>query len=427
MHRILVLSLISFGFVLSGVALVNPFLVILSFPFILYLFSGLIFTQPELNLVVTRRMGTERAMPGQEVLVSLTIKNLGAGIHALLIDDPIPPQIELIDGYSTHLINLPSNETYVIFYKIIGERGYYSFNKTHIETRSFLGLNPRRRIISTKGELLILPKILNIQSIPIRPHWTRVYSGEIPSRTCGHGTDFFGIRQYQPGDPPNWINWHASARHPSRLYSNEFEQDKVSDVGIILDGRERVNAISPNISIYEHSIEAAAALSSAFIKQGNRVSLLKYGKYLDWIIPGYGKYQLEKILRALSKAEPGQSLVFSYLEYIPTQIFPPNSQIVLISPLAPGDPDILLQLRARGYQVLIISPDPISYERDSLPGSEPVDLAARILQIERKTLIEKLVRGGVQVLDWNINEPFQHAVNRLQNIHRIPRNTMINQ
>lgn len=426
MDQILVLSLITFGLIINGAAFLNPTLIILSFPFFLYLLSGLINNPTKPNIIISRRLSSGRVIPGQDVTISLTIKNLGPRIDAMLIYDKLPPQINICDGFNLQIINLPSKGSYSWSYTITGQRGFYPFHEIFIETRSFLGLIPDCQKMATNGELLILPRIQSIPRIPIRPPWTRVYSGEIPSRSGGHGTDFFGIRQYQPGDSPNWINWRASARHPSTLFSNEFEQDKVSDVGIILDGREKVNLISEDISIYEYSVQAAATLSAVFINQGDRVGLLKYGDFLDWILPGYGKYQLEKILRALSKAKTGRSLIFSYLEYIPTQLFPPKSQIVLISPLAQNDLNILLKIRAKGYQLIVISPNPISYEKESLPTNNQTDLAARILQLERKLLMDKLLKGGVQVLDWNVSDPFQQVVNLLQNSRWIPRNTLLN-
>lgn len=414
MNQIIVLSLVTFGLLLSGVATLNAFLVSLSLPFFLYLLSGLFYARDQLNLAVTRQLSTERTTPGEKITFSVKVTNRGSKIDAVLVEDKLSPNIEVVDNFPRQLINLKPNESFIWSYQIIGQRGFYSFHEIHVETRSILGLNPVRRTYSTTGSLLILPKISNIQRIPIRPYWTRVYAGEIPARSGGQGTDFYGIRQYQPTDPPNRINWHASARHPTMLFSNEYEENKASDVGIILDGREKVNKISSTVSIYEYSIQAAATLAATFIKQGDRVSLLKYGKYLDWIFPGYGKYQLERILRALSTAQPGQSLVFSYLEYIPTQIFPPKSQIVLISPLAQDDPDVLLKIRAHGYQVLVISPDPISFEQSNLPDTETIDTAVRILQLERKLQITRLLQGGVQVLNWNVQHPLEQVINHIQ-------------
>ena len=54
--------------------------------------------------------------------------------------------------------------------------------------------------------------------------------------------------------------------------------------------------------------------------------------------------------------------MFSDLALIPTRLFPAHSQVVLVSPLLPDDLNVLIQLRARGYQLMVVSPDPVAHE-----------------------------------------------------------------
>ncbi len=196
---------------------------------------------------------------------------------------------------------------------------------------------------------------------------------------------------------------------PAELYSNEFEQERVADVGIVLDARLRTNLMRERHSLFEYSVQAAASLADTFLAQGNRVGLLLYGHYLHWTFPGYGKIQRERILQALARAEPGDSLVFAGLEHIPVQFFPAKSQIVLVSPLGLGDYNMLLQLRARGYQVMVISPDPVAFEMAYLPKVPEVSLAGRIIHLERALLMQKLNHAGVQVLNWDVANPFDQV------------------
>ena len=221
------------------------------------------------------------------------------------------------------------------------------------------------------------------------------------SRRASEGREWnsLGYASIERGDPPAWINWNASARHPEGLYSNEFEQERVADVGIVLDGRLRTNVVQKDHSLFEYSIQAVAALADTFLAQGNRVGLLHYGHYLHWTFPGYGKIQRERILHDLAQAEPGESLVFSDLGHIPAQLFPAHSQIVLVSPLIPGDYDVLVQLRARGYQVMVVSPDPVAFELAYLPKDPQVALAGRMIHLERALLLQRLSHAGVQVLE----------------------------
>jgi uncharacterized protein (DUF58 family) len=425
MKNVLLLSLIAYGLILTGVALLNPTLVAMALPFMIYLLSGLFFQSGLMDLRFERSLSTFRALPGTTVVIAVRVTNVGRDLDTVLIKDILSPNLKVEKGSPQHVISLKTSQSFSWEYTVTGPRGIYPFKSIQAETWKGLGINRPQNCFPTAGQLLILPEVLKLKRISIRPRKTRIYSGEIPVRSGGLGTDFFGVRQYQQGDSPTWINWQASARQTSILYSNEFEQERVSDVGIILDGRERSNIISADSSIFEYSVQAAATLSNAFIHQGNRVSLLHYGKYLQWTFPGYGKFQRERILRALTEVEPGRSLVFSYLQYIPTQIFPPKSQIVLISPLTPDDPEVLLQIRARGYRVLVISPDPVAFESSTLPDTHEYKMATRILSIERQLLLQKLVQGGIRVVNWDVSQPFDQVVGGLRRSPTMIRNTGI--
>src|SRR5688500_7733146 len=94
-------------------------------------------------------------------------------------------------------------------------------------------------------------------------------------------------------------------------------------------------------------------------------------------------------------------------------MFPPHTQIVLVSSLVDDDLRIVVQLRARGYQVMVVSPDPVKFERALLQASAEVDVAARIVRLERDLLIRRLERAGVQVIEWDVSRPFDQAVGPL--------------
>jgi uncharacterized protein (DUF58 family) len=412
MRRSLLLSLIVYGLILFGLLTLRGDILALSLPFVVYLLSGLLRAPQEINLSVERKLSLERTGADMPVRVSLQITNKGGALEDVLITDRISPRLNVLEGSAQHLLSLGKGKTFNLAYTISGPRGYYPFHGLHIAARDHFGLVNQDDTVPTSGQLFILPPVLRLKQITIRTRKTRVYSGTIPARVGGSGVEFFGLREYQAGDSPRWINWRASARHSFSMYSNEYEQERVADVGIILDGRKKTNIFDKDHSLYEYSILAAAAIADALLTQGNRVGLLDYGQYLRWTFPGYGKIQRERILQALTHAEIGTNSVFSELQYIPAKLFPPHSQIILVSPLDAEDVKILVRLRARGYQVMVISPDPISLELSYLPKSESVNQAARLLRLERDLLIQNLQRAGIQVLDWDVSQPLDQVVKR---------------
>ena len=414
MKKIGFLGLISISLIVVGLISLKPEIVGMSFPFLLYILSGLLTQPSKVNLIFNRSLSHSRVLTGTIVEISLTVENRGESLETVVVEDVLSNDLKITDGSSRHIIKLANGESYSWQYSIEGKRGLYKFDSINVETRDRYGIFPQKQTFPTSGELLVLPEMMNVKRLSIRPRKTRVYSGEIPAKSGGLGVEFYGVREFQPGDPPNWINWRASARHQSTLFSNEFEQERVADVGIILDGRERSNLRVGENSIFDYSVQAAATLANTFIKQGDRVSLLHYGKYLHWIYPGYGKYQRERILRALVNLKPGHSMVFAYLENLPTQIFPAQSQIVIISALLDEDTQALLQLRARGYSVLVIRPDPLLFEKNSLKETPYVQIASRILSLERIEQHQKLIESGIRVIDWDVSKPLEQVIGNLQ-------------
>jgi uncharacterized protein (DUF58 family) len=410
MRRLLLLSGLTYGLLLLGLATLNGGLLALALPLAIYLLTALLYGPAEAHLKVTRSLNADRVSHQTPATVRLAITNEGARLEEVLIEDLVPHTLEVVDGQSRLLAALPSGETVELAYAVRGTRGCHDFQDVRATASETLGLFRRQAQLSAPEQLVILPEVLRLRKVAIRPFHTRTYAGPVPARKGGAGVEFFGVREYQSGDPMRWINWRLSARHPHALFANEFEQERTADVGLILDARQRTDIWSQDGSLFEHSVRAMASLAETFLSDGNRVGLLIYGGALKWTFPGYGKVQRERILRSLADAETGESMVFDSLEYLPTRFFPARSQIVLVSPLCTDDLPMLVRLRAHGYSLLVVSPDPVLFEARALGTGAAVTLAARIAHLERVLLIRRMQRAGIQIVDWQVERPFDQVV-----------------
>jgi uncharacterized protein (DUF58 family) len=412
MSRSLFLSLLSYALLLTGMVTVQGAFLALALPLVTYLIVGYLQAPEKINLEATRHLSVERVSPDSNVDVTVIVTNRGASLEEILLEDVLPTGLTVHSGSRRHLLRLKKNETYTFAYTVSGPRGAYVFEAIQARVHDHLAVSSSTVQAEAKGRLFVLPPVTRIRQVAIRPRGTRVYAGMIPARAGGTGTDFFGVREYQPGDPPSAINWRASARSMDKFYANEFQQERVADVGIVLDGRLRTNEFGRGHSLFEYSVQAAASMADALLNQGNRVGLLLYASYLSWTFPGYGKIQRERILHALANARAGESQVFSDLEHIPQRLFPPKSQIILVSPLSEDDLKPLIQLRAQGYEVMVISPNPVKFELSYLPANETIQMAGRVVHMERILLLQKMGRAGVHALDWDVSESFDLFVKR---------------
>lgn len=406
MKHPLLLGLIIYGLVTAGLVTRNGAYLALALPVLLYLAAGLLYRPEKPQLTIERSLNAHRITPDEAVTVTLTITNQGPLLEELYLEDVVPPSLRVIEGTPRRLTPLPPNQPLTLKYTVAGQRGLYRFSEVRLTVQDSLGLFEKTVTASAPAQFFVLPEIIRIKRVAIRPPRTGIYAGPVPARQGGPGVEFFGVREYQPGDPLRWVNTRASARHQEALFVNEFEQERVVDVGLILDARRQSDVRRGRASMFEYSIQATAALADTFLDGGNRVGLFIYGRSLDWTFPGFGKRQRERIVRALARAQQGSGKIFESLEHLPTRLFPVRSQLVLVSPLLPQDVDMLIRLRARRYRLLIISPDPVSFERRGLPDSQTVAQATQIAYIERQFLLTKLRQAEIRVVDWDVSIPF---------------------
>lgn len=407
--RFLVLAGLVIGLVLLGLLTFNGGLIVLSLPLVVYLGATLLHRPPVLDVGAVRDMGTGLTRQFEPVTVRLTVTNYGNALDEVLIEDYMPGGLQLIEGKTSLLTSLPKGAQAVLEYTVKGGRGSYTFGDVMVSATEHLGVMRRRTSLNTRYKLIYLPDLTPLRRVAIRPQRTHGHFGPIPSRKSGSGVDFIGLREYQMGDPRRWINWRASARYEHQLHVNQFELERIADVGIILDARRQSNIeLEGGPSLFEYSVQAAGSLSQALLDEGNRVGLLVYGFGMERVFPGYGKVQQERIVYALGQARTGHNFALESLGYLPTRFFPTGSQIIMISPLLESDVPAFTQLRACGYEVMLVSPDPVSFEGRLLGLQD--DLSSQIARSERALLLRKIQRLGIRILDWDVERPFEPMV-----------------
>ncbi len=409
-RRFLLLGALAYLLLLLGLGSLTGEVFALVIPLAVYMGAALLYAPRPARMSAFRTLSTGRVLPGTPIQVRLRVVNEGDRLEEVLIESSPPPSFRVTDGWTRALVTLSPGGAVELTYTLEGERASVTLGPVQVTVREHLGLLFCKMAVPAPAHLQILPQPVRLKRLAIRPLRTRAYAGPVPARQPGSGVEFFGVREYQPGDPLRWLNWKASGRHPHALFTNEFEQERIADVGLILDARRRSDVQFRADSLFEHAVRAAASLADMFLNEGNRVGLLVYGGVLDWTFPGYGRVQRERLMRALASARTGASLVFDRLDYLPTRFFPSRSQIVLISPLWRDDLPTLIRLRARGYQLLVVSPDPLAFEAERLPTQPSVETALRIARLERRFVLRRLRRAGVRVVDWDVQRPLGEAL-----------------
>lgn len=404
---------------LAGLFTLNRALIALSLPLMVYLGLAIYFAPGKPKLRAVRNLSTDRITQGMDVTVTLKVDNEDEGIEELHLSELAPLPTHSLEGRYSKVAAVKPGESLDYEYRLQGWRGSYRFDGLLARVMDPFGIFEIRQQLPASGKVLIYPEVTSLKAIPIRPPHTKGFSGPIPSRKSGTGMDFFGVRQYQLGDSLRHINWKTSARHSVDLFTNEYEQERIADVGLILDARLHCDAPFRGQRLFEYSVRATASLADMFLDLGHCLSLLVYSAVILRVFPGYGKIQRERILETLAYADTGVNYAMEHLRYFPARLLPPRGQLIYISPLAADDLEPLLRFRAQGYQLLIISPDPLPYAQTGEADTPPdFQLAIRLAKIERDLLCNSLRRAGIQVVDWKLDQPLSVVFDQvsLQNV-----------
>lgn len=409
-NKLILLVILIFAVMLASLVVRDGKLMVLSMPFLAYLITGLIQAPTSIALEVRRSVNKPGVVAQEPVETNLKIRNQGGTLKNLYLSDTHFPSMRIQSGQTYRRTFLSPGETIDLGYGFVAERGLYSWASIQAVASDPFGLFELKQEIPARGELAVRPPSINLGHLSLRPTMTLHSAGPISIRLSGSSTDFLGVREYRSGDSLRHLNWRLAGRHPRELFTNEYEREEIGDFGLILDARRLTDAIAMEEELFESSIRAVLALSELFLKEGNRVSLLIFGENMDSLFPGYGKKQLHRIEWSLARAKLGASLPLGYLEYFPTRLFPSRSIMTILSPLGTYDYDTYVRLRSFGYEILLISPDPVDYVSRTLPLTEINQLAVRAARVERRVQLMQLIKLGVKVIDWQVNQPLQKVL-----------------
>ncbi len=404
------LLLAIFLLLLAGLVSLQGKIILLAVPLVVYLFVSILHAPEKIQLRADRTLSAKVVPQNSPVSVKVSIVNEGHSLDECWIVDPVPAGLKRIEGETSRLTALATGQELENEFKLMASRGRFNLQTISVLAQDHFGLTQKQMNLATTGDFQALPEIPHLRNVKILPRQTRGFSGPIPARASGSGMIFWGVREFQLGDTLRQINWKISSRSPQDFFSNEFELERIADVGLILDARLQTNLVAGHQTLFEYSVLATAALAEAFLFDGHRVSMLIYGYGMERIYPGYGKIQRERILHALAGAEPGSNLALENFSHLPTRLFPAQSQLVVISPITPRDYSAFVRLRKNGYEVMLVSPNPVDFEARFFQQVPELSQAIRLAHLERDLWLRKLARLGVQVVDWPVDQSLETAL-----------------
>ncbi len=398
------------GLLIAGLAARNGGVALLALPLVGYLAAGLVHAPGGVDLRADRETEGRRGEAGQPVAMRVSVENRGRAIPRLTIRDESPEGTEAEEGCEGGPAALPAGSRLEFEYRLWAGRGRYDWRTVTAAAADPFGLFEQRLKLEAPGKVYLLPPQLTLKGLRIPVGQTRATAGPHLSRRAGIGTDFYGVREYAPGDSLRRIHWRMSARHPGEFFSKEFEREEMANVGVLVDARLITNIKRDGQELLDFSVQAASTIANSFLNAGDRVSLLILGKLVTRVFPGTGKRQLVAVQEALAGCRPGENVSFETLRSLPVKLFPSHSLLVVVSPLRKEDFTPLSALRAEGYQVLLVSPDPVAFAAGRHARESADSLSRQAAALERALLLWRLRQQGLRVVSWQVDQPFNQTL-----------------
>ena len=388
---------------------------LLAIPFLVYLLVGAYFMPGEVEISASIQLDQRRGRENHPVRMTVHLAHHGSKWINFHLVDLFQPGMKAVNGteWLSSNLALPAGETLEFALNFTAARGVYRWNNLNLVATDPFTLFENKKQIAVSAELVMLPDWVKLRGVKFHPQKTLSIPGINPSHQPGVGTDFWGVREFHSGDSIRWIDWRHTATQRRTIITKEFEREDAADFGIILDARASINRIDGNQSLFEHSVEAALALSEMFVNAGNRDTLLVLGKKLIRVFPGSGREHLTLIKDKLAACELSDLPALADLRYLPLRLFPGRAMVILISPLGRSDADTIARLCRHGYQLLILSPCPTAMD-PSAAQEEAHGLAGRAVALERAVLHWKLRSMGAVVIDWPVDQSLHSVLCKCQ-------------
>jgi uncharacterized protein (DUF58 family) len=352
--------------------------------------------------ICVRRRTTGHVYEDEQVQVELDVSNTGRLPRFLLdVNDRLPAFLAAEGEHDFMVPTIWPGEHAVLTYQAHPlKRGVYAWDCLDVSASDPFGIFQRFDPFHVKGEAVVYPRPLELDGNLGRAGVeTRGLATGERSRGAEAGLDFYGIRDYQPGDELRRIHWPATAHH-GRLTVVEFDRGASENVVCVLDtlaGTEYGAGIDTSLEV---GVRAAASLLHwALAREGEAALAVAWADGPHWASVERPQQEYE-ILEVLARVGADGPMPISHLLRWTGQQLAPGTDVYVIT-AAPDDTlaDEAVALLSRSVEVTAFLIDAHSFDPRA-PHMEPY--ARRLESVGCRTVVFR--RGS------DLRETLEHVL-----------------
>ena len=274
------------------------------------LVSGLVSGAMMMGLEVTRRT-PGHGVAGEALVVRYAVRNRGRVLPAfgITVTEVPGPSGTVLDPARTWLMHVGPRETVVAeALTTARSRGEVLFDRVRIATRFPFGIVGKSITLSQPQRLLVYPR-----RYALRP---RVLDAIVPPGSlggritphAGAGDDFFGLREFRPGDTLRHVAWKRTANR-DQLLCIERTRPNPPRLSIVLDLLRPTGALAEGgdlaaaRALEEDAISLAASIVHEADLAGFEVGLTLLGVDRAPVPARHSQWHRNRIMAALAEID----------------------------------------------------------------------------------------------------------------------------
>jgi uncharacterized protein (DUF58 family) len=164
-------------------------------------------------------------------------------------------------------------------------RGVYPVGPLVAVTTDPFGLTTSQQHLLDAVEVIVHPSTQGVDDRILARMWEDPPMRPPVSKPWPTGFEFYGMRDYVPGDDPRRVVWTAVAK-TGRMMVRESEQGITDRVSIILDNSREHHSPGDPSQTFELGIRVAASVAKKHVDDGFSVSLTANGRRLATALRG---------------------------------------------------------------------------------------------------------------------------------------------
>lgn len=350
------LLLVAAGMLLGYEDITRVGLVLLALPLLMLL----LMPRRRPRMSVHREADPERLIPDERGAVEVRFANLGPRTPVYLAEEHLDYQLG--DRPRFILPRMHRGEDRRLRYTVRSRhRGAYALGPIVLRQRDPFGLTFRTLQLSSRSEILVLPRIHPLGADRVRGS-SRGSEGEMPQMVALHGEDDVSIRTYRDGDELRRVHWPATA-HRGELMVRQEDRPARRRALLLLDSRAAAHPGTGTRASYEWAVSAIASVARHLVADGFVVHLLTDATMRD----GTADHQVEldTVLDALARVQPEED---SRLDRLAGAASPFTAGgVLLVAAVVAHDADdlrALASVRQPGSRALAFLLDPAKFGAD---------------------------------------------------------------